>query len=320
MKKALLVCVVVLVAAGPSFAAGPKAISKLPAPTKLVPATNPVPMGGPCLAFDDGVIGNGWAWYEAGSYWGMHMTASSYPYQITDIDYMNYVGWPSSTIYPCKVSIWDCDNNLLVEEDDMPTGQGTWNVHMLATPLTVNSDFIVAVQQTTPYPTCNGQGVDDQAQGWYMRDQTFYYASPPWAPGCYNGGAGYGNFMIRTNCKPGGVSCKLTLYQLKVPKGATLDFCKTWTNFDDVSHTITGRLYFYDASHTLRRSVAYPSFTLGAGQTMHKIFAFMVPGNTPLGSYTVENVGTYDGGDFSCVSDPFTVIDAADGYVAGMCP
>jgi len=321
MKKALFLCMLVLVASSLCFAGVNKgAISKFPAPTKLVPTSNPTPMGGPCLYYDDGVIGNGWAWYEAGSYWGVWMTAS-YPYEITDIEYMNYVGWPSGDMYPCEVSIWDCATGaVLVSEADMPTGQGIWNVHMLATPVTVTGDFIVAVKQTTPYPTCNGQGVDDLAGGWAMRDQTYYYAAPPWSPGCYNGGAGYGNFMIRTNCKPGGVSCKITPYQTNVPKGGTYDLCKSWTNFDDVPHSITGKLYFYDAGGTLRRMVPYPTFTLGGGQTVHKVFALLVPGNTPVGNYTVENIGTYDGTEFRCGPEPLTVIEAADGYVDGPCP
>ncbi len=131
---------------------------------------------GEWICYNDGVMANAWAFYDAGNAWGLRVTPSSAPYYVDTVKVYilsegdPYWPWPDATHQDFQISIFDENAgmpgtevfaetvNVLTDTID-PTGSISW---VYATPkLRINSgDFWIGHVQLSPYPSTEGQGVD----------------------------------------------------------------------------------------------------------------------------------------------------------------
>jgi len=142
---------------------------------------------GEWICYNDGVMANAYAFYDAGNAWGLQVTPASAPYYVDTVKVYilsegdPYWPWPDPTHQDFQISVFDENGgmpgtevfaetvNVLTDTID-PTGDTSW---VYVTPrVRINTgDFWIGHVQLSAYPNTEGQGVD----------ASFNYGSRTWA-------------------------------------------------------------------------------------------------------------------------------------------
>ena len=140
------------------------------------------------VRWDDGVLVNAYAWYDAGNKWairgcmpdravvdeiGVHVLSEADPYW----------PWPDAVHQDIGVQLYDntggggYPGTLL--SDNVANGGASGDAVASVSVTITSSAFFVANNQLDPYPSCEGQGVDAALNHW---DQMWAEVSGAWQP------------------------------------------------------------------------------------------------------------------------------------------
>ncbi len=131
------------------------------------------------VRWDDGVMANAYAWYDAGSRWAIRgcMPAGATIKEIcadmlspTD----DFWPWPDAVQSPVDLQVYDASYNLVYSSGPVVADDYACANPMVAAP---QPHFFVAEEQLGAYPDCDGQNVDD---GLNHYDQMYAYVAGAW--------------------------------------------------------------------------------------------------------------------------------------------
>jgi hypothetical protein len=115
------------------------------------------------IIYDDGTFENAWAWYYAGSGFGVLFTVEEgYPATVDSVRLQIYEGWPDSDREPIGIKIFDIDQNEIFSSEITMPGTNAWYTFPTG-PTVVDDDFYIFNWQLTDYTDCEGVSIDDDS-------------------------------------------------------------------------------------------------------------------------------------------------------------
>ena len=147
------------------------------------------PGAGTCLAYDDGVVAGGWAWYAKNAGWGAIFTPPAYPARITGASARFWDrSWPVPGGDRTVIRVLAADGpdsapgTVLYESDTLHGIRGDWKYFPLpesAIATITHGHFYIFFLQADTFPDCFGTCVDDNGcsdpNRWWASGDTTYW-------------------------------------------------------------------------------------------------------------------------------------------------